>query len=92
MPRLPPEKEIEFIELASSWRNDGKLKIETCLFLNFGYDRELPYNQLNLKPDQYYNISFSIPALESSNQCSIVLIADKEGVEKMATFCIKHFP
>ena len=78
---MPPDKEIEFIELAASWKNNGKLKIETCLFLNFGYERELPYNQLNMKYDQYYNISFKTQDLEPSNQCSIVLIADKERVK-----------
>ena len=82
---MAPKDEIEFIELATSWKKGHEVKLETCLFYNFGYDRELPYNQLTMEPDKSYNVSL-LHGLKggmeaASGACTVVLIANE---------CLEH--
>ena len=74
---LKPSEEIEFMKLGSAWRKGHNFPIEDCLFYNFGYDRELPYTQINLDLEEEIDISLATRDIEAPSGCSIVLIAGK---------------
>ena len=74
---LRQSEEIEFIKLASTWRKGHTFPIEDCLFYNFGYEKELPYAQINLNLDEEIDISLVTTDIEAPSGCSIVLIAGK---------------
>ena len=73
--RLSPEEEVEFIKLATLWRKGKDFPIETCIFFNFGFDRELPYPQINLNPEEELLIAINTHGLQAPNGCTVVLIA-----------------
>ena len=73
---LEPESELEFMQLASAWRRQD-YPIEDCLFINFGYEKPMPYAQINLDLKQEVNISFLTRDIEAPSGCFNVLIAGK---------------
>ena len=73
---LEHKSELEFIQIASSWRKPN-LPIEDCLFFNFGYEKHLPYAQVAMDLQQETDISFLTRDIEAPSGCFIILVAGK---------------
>ena len=78
--RLTPEQEIKFIEMTIDWRhelwsNGKKFPMEDCIFYNFGYEKEFPYPQVSLRPEDDVDITLTSHGMNAPNLCSIILIA-----------------
>ena len=75
---LKPYEDFEFIKLTSVWRRrENAVHLEDCLFFNFGYDKELPYAEIDLKLEEDIEINVKTSGMEAPSGCSIVLIAGK---------------
>ena len=67
----------EFIEKFLVWmRGSNVLETQSCMVLNFGFDGEIPYSQLNLSPksDIGRKLFWRKTSFRSPNTCTIVII------------------
>ena len=74
---LNANEEVEFIKLAMQWRSEEMYQTQDCLFYNFGFERELPFNMISLDPIPSEDTSYVTGHMRGSTDCSFVLIGSK---------------
>ena len=73
---LKSNEEQEFIKLSSKWRMGDKFVLDDCLFLNFGYRRDLPFMMISLNlQSKAEHIIIDSNGMELPTRCFFVLIA-----------------
>ena len=70
-------EELKFIRYASVWRKGQQFELDSCLFYNFGYEKDLPYTSITSNLEMDLSLSLNINGMEAPSGCSIVLIAGK---------------
>ena len=74
---MMPHEDFEFLQLTALWRKGYSFPLDDCLFLNFGYERELSFAKIDLSLEEDIIIDINTKGMEVPSGCSIVLIAGK---------------
>ena len=62
--------------MASFWRQGTEFPVETCIFYNFGYNKDFPFPQINMDTAEF-RIAIHTRGMAPPNRCSAVLISGK---------------
>ena len=62
--------------MASFWRQGTEFPVETCIFYNFGYNKDFPFPQINMDTAEF-RIAIHTRGMAPPNRCTAVLISGK---------------
>ena len=75
--RLSEDETMEFIRVTAFWKRNLDFKMESCIFYNFGYERDIPYSQIVMTAESDFLPDYTSHGMQIQTGCSFVLIAGK---------------